>query len=79
MIRAAFLLLCMTSPAAGPATWAGWRTCTTDADCIGRTALACINGDKAACVVAIDRHREECADDPDHDDCVAFREVDGGD
>ncbi|MFC5509291.1 hypothetical protein [Bosea massiliensis] len=74
MIRAAFLLICLTGPAHAPPTWAGWRECLTDSDCVERTALACIHGDKAACAIVIEEHREACADDPEHDDCATFRE-----
>ncbi|MCZ8104005.1 MAG: hypothetical protein O9972_39690 [Burkholderiales bacterium] len=74
MIRAAAIILAMTGPAHAPPSWAGWRECLTDSDCMERTALACINGDKEACAVVVAEHREACADTPDHDDCAAFRE-----
>lgn len=74
MIRAAFLLICMTSPAAAPATWAGWRECDGLNDCTLRTSMACIHGDQSACKVATGWHREECAETPEHDDCAAFRD-----
>lgn len=76
MIRAALLLLCLATPAAAPEAWTGWRSCSTDSDCETRTALACINGDKAACVVARETHREECRATPGHEDCAEFRAED---
>ena len=74
MTRAALLFLAMVSPAHAPPLWDGWRECDGYSDCTMRVSLACISGDKAACSVTIEWHREECADAPEHDDCAVFRD-----
>lgn len=63
------------SPAqAAPVTWDSGRAgqCGTDAECEAMAAAACIAGDAVACEIMADLHRDECADEPEHEDCATF-------